>query len=152
MRGPWFYHGTRPKCDPPIYSHENIGKLFGRNKGFGGTIFSHKPRCAMVRRWCMAYCHPSLNENPYIGYLNPCWWTDDNFQTRAYHPILDGILRERSRSTNAPSRLRGVRGVRRVVREWKERVDHETVQHGSSQEQLQAVDTRPRQALCKNAW
>ena len=28
-------------------------------------------------------------------------------------------------------------------------MSHETVQHGSSQAQLQAVDTRPRQALCK---
>ena len=41
---------------------------------------------------------------------------------------------ERSRSTNAPSRLRGVRGVRK---EW---VNHETVQHGSSRAQLQAVN------------
>ena len=28
-------------------------------------------------------------------------------------------------------------------------MNHETVQHGSSKAQLQAVDTRPRQALCK---
>ena len=48
-----------------------------------------------------------------------------------------------------PFPVKGVRGVRRVVREWKERVNHETVQHGSSQAQLQVVDTRPRQALCK---
>jgi hypothetical protein len=39
-----------------------------------------------------------------------------------YNPTFYRILRERSRSTNAPSRLRGIRGVRRVAREWKERV------------------------------
>ena len=61
-------------------------------------------------------------------------WIDDHPSIREYNPTFDRIRREQGRSTNAPSRLRGIRGVRK---EW---VNHETVQHESSRAQQQAVN------------
>ena len=37
--------------------------------------------CAMVKRRYIGDGHPTLNRNPYNGYINPYYWVDD-------HPLL----------------------------------------------------------------
>ena len=61
----------------------------------------------------MVYGHPSHK----IGILKQ-WvsksvpqWLDDHPRLWKTKPCFDGVRRERGRSTNAPSRLRGVRGA-----------------------------------------
>ena len=57
------------------------------NHPFWGTpwypYFLETPICATVKSRYIGDGHPTLNRNPYNGYINPYYWVDD-------HPLLYG--------------------------------------------------------------
>ena len=134
----------------PHHSHRSAGGVVAGRVGLQGNHWNLRARRGHGQNMAFVVwsCIPEWKSVQWNN-INPYQWSDDPPATWAIYPSFDGILRERSRSTNAPSRVKGGTRCQKGSPRMKERVDHETVQHGSSQAQLQAVDTRPRQALCK---